>query len=115
MMRKLTRQERSLIASIAEKVGGSTGRQLLTDLESARVSSETPDGARVTFDIPDYERPPYRGQHPFSVEGKMLDGDRAELSVLVHADENDRLLELEFIRWGEGDLIGPDWDTLKLH
>ncbi|WP_162579839.1 DUF6984 family protein [Variovorax sp. PBS-H4] len=59
-------------------------------------------------------RPPHRGQHPFGVEGRMLDSDGTKLSVLLHADENGRLLELEFIRWDSGDLLGPRWETLSL-
>ncbi len=45
----------------------------------------------------------------------MLDKDGAELSVLLHADENGRLFELEFVRWDEGPLVGPEWGTLKLY
>lgn len=41
----------------------------------------------------------YQGQHPFNIEGKMFDHDRTELTVLLHVDENNRLLELEIIRW----------------
>ncbi len=72
------------------------------------------DGARVIFEIAGYQRPPYRGQHPFGVEGKMLDSDNTELSVLLYADENGRLLELEFIRWDSNDPLSPQWGTLKV-
>jgi hypothetical protein len=50
---------------------------------------------------------------PFG-EGRMLDSDGTELSVLLHADENGRLLELEFMRWDSSDLLGPNWETLRL-
>lgn len=113
-MRPLTQEERDLIARIAERLGGSEGKRLLADLESASATTATADGSRILFEISGYERPPYRGQHPYGVEGKMLDRDGTELSVLLHADENGRLLELEFVRWGQGDLIAPDWGTLKL-
>jgi hypothetical protein len=45
----------------------------------------------------------------------MFDKDGADLTVLLHADKNGRLLELEFIRWGEGDLLGQKWETLTLY
>lgn len=37
------------------------------------------------------------------------------MGLLLFADQNGRLLELELIRWGDGDLIDPDWKTLKLY
>jgi hypothetical protein len=114
MTRPLTHDERRLIVDIANKLGGMEGTQLLADVENATASPATPDGSRVTFEIAGYVRPKYRGQHPYRVEGLMLDGDGAELSVVLHADENGRLLELEFIRGAEGDLIAPNWNTLKL-
>ena len=44
----------------------------------------------------------------------MLDDDDANLTVLLFADEDDRLLELEFLRW-DGEVIRRlRWDTLKL-
>ena len=67
------------------------------------------------FDLSGYLRPPYRGQHSYPSEGKMRDRDGAEVTVVLYADENDRLLELEFIRWGDGDLIGPDLSTIELY
>lgn len=113
-MRKLTREEELLIADFAGKLDEAERRQLLDDLKNASVSSVARDGSRVMFQIIGYERPRYRGQHPFAVEGRMLDGDGSELTVLLFADENGRLLELELIRWDAGDLLGPRWETLFL-
>ena len=115
MTRPLTLEETSLITKIAERLGDVEGRKLTADMQNARAQALADDGSRIVFEIAGYERPPYRGQHPFGVEGKMLDDDGTELSVLLHADENGRLLELEFIRWGPGPLISPNWPTLKLH
>lgn len=72
-------------------------------------------GSRIVFEIDGYLRPPYRGQHAYKVEGKVLDRDRAEVSVVLYADENNRLLELEFIRWDGGQIIDLDWETLQLY
>ena len=58
--------------------------------------------------------PTYRGQHVFPVEGTVQDSDGASVSVLLHQDENDRLYELELVRYDDGDLINPKWETLKV-
>ncbi|MDR6537127.1 hypothetical protein J2739_002900 [Variovorax soli] len=103
-----------LIVNFANRLEEGERSQLLEDLEKASAAPATPDGSRVMFFIAGYERPQYRGQHPFGVEGRMLDSDGTELSVLLHADENGRLLELEFLRWDSFDLLGPNWKTLRL-
>lgn len=113
-MRPLTQDEKKLITTFASRLTENERRQLLADMMKATASLDVPDGARIRFEIADYSRPEYRGQHPFGVEGRMLDSDGVELSVLLHADENGRLLELEFIRWDSSDLIGPKWETLTL-
>lgn len=112
-MRPLTDEEKSLITNFANRLGEEERRQLLEDMKKATAELGTPDGSRVMFDIADYKRPAYRGQHSFGVEGRMLDSDGVELSVLLHADENGRLLELELIRWDSSDLLGPRWETLR--
>ena len=112
-MRPLTNGEKSLIANFASRLGEEERQKLLADMENATATLGTPDGSRVKFDIAGYERPPYRGQHSFGVEGRMLDSDGVELSVVLHADENGRLLELELIRWDSADLLGPRWETLR--
>ena len=115
MTRNLTDDEKHLIARIAARLGGDEGAQLLRDLEQATVASAADDGSRITFEIAGHARPAYLGQHPYGVEGKLLDRDGEEMSVLLHADESGRLLELEFVRWGEGEQTRPDWDTLTLY
>lgn len=44
----------------------------------------------------------------------MLDADGAEISVVLYADENGRLLELEYVRWGGGALLDPQVDSLRV-
>jgi hypothetical protein len=46
-------------------------------------------------------RLPYAGQHAYSVEGLVMDVDGTQLTVCVYADHQDRLLELELIRWDD--------------
>jgi hypothetical protein len=83
-------------------------------MEHATAEPVFGDGSRITFTIVGYQRPVYKGQHPFRVEGKVQDQDGSELSVLLHADENGRLLELELVRFDKGEVIAPDWSTLRL-
>lgn len=113
-MRVLTAEEKNLIVMFANRLDSDRQQNLLRDLNDAVVKSVAPDGGRIVFDIQGYLRPPYRGQHTYGVEGKMLDEDAAELSVLLYADPDNRLLELEFLRW-DGELIRkPRWKTLEL-
>lgn len=113
-MRELTLEEKNLIADFANQLNLEMREKLLFDLNRAVVKSETPGGARVVFDIQGYMRPPYHGQHSYGVEGEMLDDDNANLSVLLFADEDGRLLELEFLRWDGEHIRRPRWTTLKL-
>ena len=57
----------------------------------------------------------YKGQSAFPVEGKMLDKDGKEITVIVYADQNGRLLELEFIKWAEDEPVDPQIDTLQIY
>lgn len=115
MTRPLSDAETRAITQVAEKLAPERRRQLLIDLAHASAIEATEDGARVEFEIPGYQRPPYRGQHSFGVSGELLDEDGTKLSFDLFADENDRLLELELVRWGDGSLVGPKWETLRLY
>ena len=75
MMRPLNSIERNPINRFAEKLTGGSRAQLMDDLTKVAVESDTDDGSRVVFEIAGYERPPYRGQHAFEVEGRMVDAD----------------------------------------
>lgn len=113
-MRDLTSAEKHVIREVALRLPDCERDRLLEDMEQATAESRSVDGSRIAFSIAGYERPPYRGQHPFPVEGKVQDRDGRELSVLLHADENGRLFELELVRFDEGGVIGPVWSTLRL-
>ena len=115
MMRPLTKSEWNMIYAIASMLPLKNQQQLLFDLEFATAHSVLPDNSLLKFSIAGYKRPPYVGQHSFGVEGELLDRDGTRVSLILFADQNDRLSELELIRWGEGDLIEPDWGTLKLY
>lgn len=36
------------------------------------------------------------------------------ISALVNMDQNERLLEIEFIYWDDGKGVTPDWSTLSI-
>jgi hypothetical protein len=44
----------------------------------------------------------------------MKAADGGQMSVLVNLDQNDRLLEVEFIRWESLTSAAPDWSTLSI-
>jgi hypothetical protein len=113
-MRNLSENEKNLITRFSEKLDGTQRKQLLSDLDTAVVKLDAEDGSRVMFDIANYHRPAYAGQHLFNAEGRILDRNGAELSVLLYADENGHLLELEFIRWDSSRILGPRWSSLKV-
>jgi hypothetical protein len=113
MTRPLNRHEASFIEGVAKRLAGNLRDSLLRDLASAFVQEETADGSRITFGINGYERPPYEGQQSYGIEGKLTDKDGASVSVDLFSDQNGRLLELELVRWGHGNLQEPDWTSLS--
>ena len=85
-------------------------------MASATADVFATEGAlRIVFCINGYDRPPYRGQHSFGVEGKVNDSDGQLLMIDLFADQNDRLLELEIVRYADGPIKGPDWASLVLY
>jgi hypothetical protein len=114
-MRYLREEERQLLLAFAGKLINQDKAQLIEDINNASVKSVADDGARILFDVNGYDRPTYGGQHSIPLEGRVLDADGTEMSVCVYADENDRLLELEFVRWGDGPILSPQWPTQKIY
>lgn len=88
---------------------------LLRDLQSARAMSATADRSLVRFVLNGYERPVYEGQHSYPVEIRLFDEDGSELTAILYADSNDRLLELEVIRWDGGELISPKVESVEYY
>ncbi|WP_329913113.1 hypothetical protein [Stenotrophomonas sp. SMYL82] len=111
-MRTVSNFESALIEAVAAHLPAISASQLQADLASATAVEMGPGGSRVGFVISGYERPPYQGQHPYPVELLMQDADGAELTPILHADANDRLLELEIIRWDGAELISPQIESL---
>lgn len=114
MRRELTDSEKSFIRDVAARLAPTNAARLLDDLTSARAESMLDDGSLVLFHIHGHERPNERGQHTYPYEGTLRDADGAVVDVLLFADPSDRLFQLEFLRWGDGPLLKPDWTTLKI-
>ncbi|MGA7780608.1 MAG: hypothetical protein WCA85_23305 [Paraburkholderia sp.] len=112
MLRNLSDHERSFITAIANRIDPGVGDRLLSDMEVARARPTLADGSIIRFELDGYDHPTRGGQDLFPVEGSMLDQDGSKVDVLLFNDSNDRLYELEFVRWDLGDLICPDWTTL---
>ena len=113
-MRQLTPEERQALLALAQGMEINKKDRFLSDVEDCSVEEATSDGSRLVFHLANYQRPPYRGQHAYLVEGSLKDSDDTDISVLLHADENDRVLELELIKWGEARIVGPNWETFKV-
>ena len=89
--------------------------ELLADVESASVLSRSMDNASITFALSGYVRPPYLGQDTYGFDGKIKDLDGETLEVTLYCDQNGRLLELEFVRWDDNNVIAPLIDTLEVY
>jgi hypothetical protein len=113
-MRNLTSDEHRVLTLFSAQLHGEQRASFLADVEIATAEDDTADGSRVLFHLRDYERPPYQGQHPYPVDGRVQDADGEMLDVVVYADGNNRLFELELIRYGEGGVMKPDWSTLQV-
>lgn len=105
---------KTIAQKFAERLPEGQRDNLVKDLAQSKLEPAMSNESRVRFSIPGYERPAAGGQHVYGVEGRVKDKDGSDLCVLLHADENDRLLELELVRFEEGAVICPDWNTLEL-
>jgi hypothetical protein len=68
----------------------------------------------VRFHLHGYERPAYRFERPLAVNATVDDADGAKLAITLSQDENGRLFELQIIRFEPGDVMAPNWATLRL-
>jgi hypothetical protein len=99
-----------LIKLVAERLTEGAREQLLNDMASVLVREE---GDFLRVELPNYERPKYRGHQNLPFEGKLHDLQGEPVSVLLNT-ENDRLVEIEFIWWSSPSGTGLDWSTLEI-
>lgn len=114
-MRALNDLERGIILAFAERMESKAANGLMEDLNLASVRETRSNEECIIFELRGYERPPYRGQHSYPVHADLMDGDGAQIDVILYADANNRLFELEFIRWEDGDLVGLRLETLSFY
>ena len=111
---RLKQEERDLIRRYAELLPLAAQELILEDLQIAQIKECASNRSWIILAIPGYERPIYQGQYTVEVEGKLLDKDGTEVSAILYVDENNRLYELEFVRWDANELIDLQWSTLEI-
>lgn len=114
MKRSLTETENMLVTRMAGKLPDRQRAQIIADLARATAEPLNDDSSIVRFEIDGYQRVPSIGRHT-SVDGVAKDGDGAQLNVILFTDQNDRLYELEIVRFESGAIVGPDWKTLEFY
>jgi hypothetical protein len=120
-MRALSDDERRVILLLAEEFKSDKERlQLLSDLGCSEVYPTIPDGSILRFDINGYSRPSGHGRGSYysknggEASGSVKDADGADMEVLLLADANQRVFELEVVRYHPGAVIKPDWSTFRV-
>jgi hypothetical protein len=113
-VRKLSAGELRALRLLGSRLPQAQKKQFLDDLQDCLITEATADGSRLIFTLRDYTRPTYRGQHAYPIEGVVNDTDGSQLSVSIYADPNDRLLELELVKWEDKPICDPDWSTFRL-
>lgn len=115
MMRKISHFENLLIEGVAKRLPPNSSSKLRGDLRSALADDSFSDSGRIYFVIEGYCRPDYSGQHQYPVEIRFKDMDGADMTAILYADANDRLLELELIRWDGGRFTSPDIGSVSFY
>jgi hypothetical protein len=113
-MRPLSQVAKDVVRWFGYRLDASEREQLMGDLDNATSEIVEPDGSAIRFDLNGYTHPPYGGERRLPIDAVVLDADGCALSVVLSLDENDRLYELRLIRYEHGDVIDPDWTTLRL-
>jgi len=113
MKRLVLATERIIASRMCEGLPAAQRAQMLADLATASVEPLNDDGSILRFHLRDYTRLPGIGRR-VAVDGTARDRDGAYLNVILFTDENDRLYELEVVRFDEGNVVGPDMETLKI-
>jgi hypothetical protein len=113
-VRPLTDVEKRVVRWFAEHVGESQRRSLLSDLDQSSAEEIHDEHLTIRFHIDGYPRPSYRGERPLPVDATVSDADGVRLAVILAADEDERLFELQVLRFEPGPVLGPNWATLGL-
>jgi hypothetical protein len=109
----LSDEERNAAVALLEFLG-EAGKLHLRDLEGCVVEELRADGSILRFYWAGYVRPDAPERHDLPTLGSIMDEDGEDMSLVLYADSNGRLFEMEFIRWGPGDVVAPDWSTFRV-
>jgi hypothetical protein len=112
-MRAVTTVEREIVRWFAARANELQRERVLSDLDQAQAEETRDKHLTIQFQVEGYTRLPYRVEHPLLVNACVLDFDGAKLDVSVSLDENDRLFQLQVLRFEDGPVQGPDWTTLR--
>jgi hypothetical protein len=112
MRRLVSAMERELVVRMCEGLPAAQRGKMLADLANASVELLNDDGSILRFELHNYIRSPGAGRR-IAVDGTASDRDGAHLNVILFIDENDRLYELELVRFDEGKVVGPNIETFK--
>lgn len=85
---------------------------LSNDIECASVLDASQGS--VWFAINGYERPPYLGQNPYSIEASIRDATGNSILVIAFTDQNKRLLCLDWLPEGDADLATKDLSCIEI-
>ena len=106
-LRKLHAHERLLIEAVAKVLPAEPAAQLRADVDAAMAVDQS--RALVGFVVAGHARSEPPGDHPYPVEIEVPDADGEALSIILFADGDGRLLQLEIIRWDDEAVTAPNW------
>ena len=112
-LRPVSAVEEQIVRWFADRLEEDERQRILLDLQGARAEELDLSGAAIEFHLVDYSRPKSGIQRPLPVDARVTDADGAMVLVEVLEDENARLFGLELHRVKAGELIAPDWATLR--
>ena len=107
-LRTLHAHERLLIEAVAAVLPADPAAQLRADAGVVMAVDEST--LLVGFVLAGHARPTPPGDHPYPVDIEVPDADGEALSIILFADEDGRLLQLEIIRWDDEAVRAPKWD-----
>ncbi|MGA9659595.1 MAG: hypothetical protein WBQ60_10900 [Asticcacaulis sp.] len=109
-MDRLNQEEIGVISKIVNNLPLSEKQKIIDDINNSKIIIENEDRSIIKFQILNYIRPS-SGQVPYDVEGQVFDSDGAKLSVILYVDSNFRILEFELVKYDDGPVINPVWET----
>jgi len=102
-----------VIQAVAAALGGENGKRLEEEYSQCSIVSLNETETIIRFLLPGRVVSGARGQASYGIEMTVNDADGQEIVVDLYRDFEGRLLELELIRFADGPVINPKWETLS--